>query len=116
MRFQTNIALTQSAADWLDTQALAIRKAQRIYISRSAFLRALVHGVQNGGLDFSHCRSEKDIAGYLWLVIRAFLDRSVGPELPMYTTEPTGTPAAEEGRVQEKTAPRGTVRRYGVPK
>jgi hypothetical protein len=88
MRFQTNIALTQSAADWLDTQALAIRKAQRIYISRSAFLRALVHGVQNGGLDFSHCRSEKDIAGYLWLVIRAFLDRSVGPELPMYTTEP----------------------------
>jgi hypothetical protein len=116
MKLQTNIALTQSAADWLDTQALAIRKSQRTYISRSALLRALAHGVEDGGIDFSHCRSERDIAGYLSLVIRNFLRRPLEPELSMYTTEPTGTPAAEEGRIQEKTAPRGPVRRYGVPK
>jgi len=105
MRFQTNIVLSQSAADWLDTQALAIRKGQRAYISRSAFVRALVHGVEDGGLDFSQCRSEKDIAGYLSIVIRAFLDRSLDVNLPMYTTERLGT---KGGCVQPNRAPAAT--------
>ena len=102
MGFQTNIVLSQSAADWLDTQALAIRKGQRAYISRSAFVRALVHGVEDGGLDFSHIRSEKDIAGYLSIVIRLFLDRSLDVNLPMYTTERLGT---KGGCVQPNQAP-----------
>jgi hypothetical protein len=91
MGFQTNIVLSQSAADWLDTQALAIRKRQRAYISRSAFMRALVHGVEDGGIDFSHCRSEEDIAGYLSIVIRAFLNRDFTLKPPAYTNEPLGT-------------------------
>jgi hypothetical protein len=107
MRFQTNIALTQSAADWLDTQALAIRKNKRTYVSRSAFVRAVVHGIADSGLDLSHCQSEAAIAVCLSIAIRVFLEVPLTPELPMYTTEPLGTPAAEEGRVQEKTAPRG---------
>ena len=91
MGFQINIVLSQSAADWLDTQALAIRKGQRGYVSRSGFIRALAHGVEDGGLDFSHCRSERDIAGYLSIVIRAFLNRDFNLKLPAYTTEPSGT-------------------------
>jgi len=91
MVFQTNIVLSQSAADWLDTHALAIRKRQGVYISRSGFLRALAHGVEDGGLDFSHCRSERDIAGYLSIVIRAFLNRDFNLKLPAYTNEPLGT-------------------------
>jgi hypothetical protein len=91
MGFQTNIALTQSAADWLDTQALAIRKNKRTYVSRSAFVRAVVHGIANSGLDLSHCQSEAAIATCLSIVIRVFLKVPLTPELPMYTTEPLGT-------------------------
>ena len=105
MGFQTNIVLSQSAADWLDTQALAIRKGQHAYISRSAFVRALVHGIEDGGLDFSHCRSEAVIAIYVSIVSRAFLHLPLEPELPMYTTERLGT---KGGCVQPNRAPAAT--------
>jgi hypothetical protein len=61
MNFQTNVVLSQSAADWLDTQALAIRKGQHAYSSRSAFVRALVHGIEDAGLDFSAAESNRRV-------------------------------------------------------
>jgi hypothetical protein len=91
MGFQTNIVLSQSAADWLDAQALAIRKNKRAYVSRSAFVRAVVHGIADSGLDLAHCESEAAIATCLSIVIRVFLKVPLTPELPMYTTEPLGT-------------------------
>ena len=91
MEFQTNIVLSQSAADWLDTQALAIRKNKRAYISRSAFVRAVVHGIADSGLDLTHCESEAAIATCLSIVIRVFLKVPLTPEPPMYTNEPLGT-------------------------
>ena len=87
MKFQTNIVLSESAADWLDTQALAIRKRTRVYVSRSALLRALVHGLADSGLDLSRCASEFAIARAFSIILRTYFKLPPTPELPMYTTE-----------------------------
>jgi hypothetical protein len=62
MKFSSNVILTQAGADWLDEQALNIRKTSRVSITRSALLRAFVHAAQTAGVNFSCCRSEQEIA------------------------------------------------------
>jgi hypothetical protein len=74
MNFSTNVILTQAGTDWLDEQALNIRKTSRVSITRSAFLRAFVQAAQTAGLDFTTCRSEQDIAGQILFLLVAARD------------------------------------------
>jgi hypothetical protein len=69
MHFSTNVILTQAGADWLDEQALMMRKKNRVPMTRSAFLRAFVKAIQTFGPDFSQCRSEQDVAGHLLFLL-----------------------------------------------
>jgi hypothetical protein len=74
VKFSSNVILTQAGADWLDEQALNIRKTSRVSITRSAFLRAFVQAAQNAGLDFSGCRSEQEIAGGMLNLLKLGID------------------------------------------
>ena len=76
MNFSTNVILTQAGADWLDEQALMMRKKSRGPMTRSAFLRAFVKAVQTFELDFSRCSSEQDIAEHILFLLVAARDGS----------------------------------------
>ena len=62
--FTTNVVLSLEGATWLDEQCLAIRRNSGASISRSKLLRGIIAGVR-GGVDFSRCKTEEDLAEVL---------------------------------------------------
>jgi hypothetical protein len=92
MKFCTNVVLSLADADWLDEQARIIRKTSGAHISRSAFLRGLVNGIQTSGLDLSRSRSEQDIAGCISFLIKVVIER------PTPAVEVSRTAMEQNGR------------------
>jgi hypothetical protein len=77
--FATNVVLSLDCATWLDEQCLAIRRTSGASIRRSKLLRSIVTGVMNGGMDFSRCRTEKELVGILAFLLDASRHRAVKP-------------------------------------
>jgi hypothetical protein len=92
VKFSSNVILTQAGADWLDEQALNIRKTSRVSITRSAFLRAFVEAAQGAGLSFSRCRSEQEIAEGMLFFLKLGIDRCAAVK------DGTGASGEQNGR------------------
>jgi hypothetical protein len=73
--FVTSVILSDELTDYLDQQSLAIRRTSGAALSRSKLLRGIVAGLKTVPMDFSLCRSEKDVAGVLGLLLQAFARR-----------------------------------------
>jgi hypothetical protein len=65
------VILSLDCAAWLDDQRLASRRTTGASLSRSKLLRGIVAGVMNGGMDFSQCRTEREVAGMLAFILNA---------------------------------------------
>ena len=74
-RIIINVILAAELAEYLDQQCLAIRRTNGTALSRSKLLRGIVAGLLAAPMDFSRCRSEKDVAWLLGFVLQAFCNR-----------------------------------------
>ena len=68
----TSVILSNELAEYLDQQILSIRRTSGVSINRSMLLRGIVAGVKDSPMEFSRCRSEKDIGGVLAFLLTAY--------------------------------------------
>ena len=61
----TSVILSNELAEYLDQAILSIRRTSGISFNRSMLLRGIVAGVKDSPMEFSRCRSEKEVAGVL---------------------------------------------------
>ena len=57
----TTIRLNRQDLDYLDDQALAIRRGSRTFLTRSEVLRGILAAIRSAGLDFSQAVSAQEI-------------------------------------------------------
>ncbi len=69
--FTTNVVLSHDCAAWLDEQGVQIRRDTGASVNRSRLLRGIVTGVMNSGMDFAHCRTEKEVGALLAFILVA---------------------------------------------
>jgi hypothetical protein len=68
----TSVILSRELTEYLDQQSLAIRRSSGAALNRSMLLRGIVAALKAVPMDFSRCRSEKDVAGLLGLLLQAY--------------------------------------------
>jgi hypothetical protein len=71
----TNVVFSGPVLDYLDQQLIAIRQTSGVALNRSQLLRGIVAGVMGANMDFSRCRTEKDVAGILAYLFSAWKER-----------------------------------------
>ena len=67
----TNVILSAETVSYLDCQLLAIRQTSGAAINRSQLLRGIASALMAARIDFSRCRTERDISGMLGFTLSA---------------------------------------------
>ena len=66
-----NVILDIESTTWLDEHAVAVRRISGAALSRSELLRGILAGLRKANMDFSLCRTEREVGEVLNFLLRA---------------------------------------------
>lgn len=68
---------SRETSAWLDEQRAAVRRRSGASVSRSELVSGILQALADASVDFSLCRSERDVCGLLSFFLEALSNRRV---------------------------------------